>query len=164
LFKASLSRSLSLSLTQKVFQDKVLTAKAVRKKKAKQKRNIQSALAALDDNLGQNPINNYEALQQADANNPHMQIAPASASATSVSSSSSTSMPPPSLMPSAPTPIDRTNPHLNVLASAQQADMESETMRKPFSELDESERERRRSRASAVMGIKYEKGLPDFKD
>ena len=174
-----------------------MTAKAIRKKKSKQKRHIQSALSSLDDKLGKKPINNYDILQSSNSTsnpieqttkpsattsstiaNPYLQTPSMSAnlskmdiqsppnnanndtgSSSNVKNNTDTnmvdSMP---TVPAAPTPIERNNPYLSTLTNAQQIDVDPESqMKKPFSDMDESEKLRKKNRAAALISMNYDR-------
>lgn len=145
------------------FAEKNLTVKQLRKKRGKQNRKIQTALATLDDALGRKPINNYEVSVsdsiKADQPKSDSMLTDQNTNTTTTSSTNNTTtnLPLPT-MPSAPTPIDKSNPHLSTLANAQHMDVDDD-LRKPFSEVDENEKQRRKNKAAALLGIQYDRGM-----
>jgi len=140
-----------------VYEERLTDSRQIRKNKSKEKRHIETSLAKLNESLGNKPIVNYDTARK---ENPYL-VAPRQKHVASDRNDTDKMDTSASITP---TPIQKESPYLrNVIVrkgTDPQLDMDDST-KKVYTELEESERMRKRQKAEQILALKYDGDVID---
>jgi len=134
-----------------VFEERITDAKLLRKAKNKEKRQIETSLAKLNEKMGTQPITNYDSARKSKISsaNPYMSQ---TVIVTEGKDSNTKSNFVKSLV--APTPIQRDSSYMaTVLVNTTVPVEEQEEPKRLYTEVEESDRAKKRSRAEQILSL-----------
>eukprot|EP01119_Soliformovum_irregulare_P023754 TRINITY_DN8369_c0_g1_i1.p1 TRINITY_DN8369_c0_g1~~TRINITY_DN8369_c0_g1_i1.p1 ORF type:complete len:314 (-),score=79.54 TRINITY_DN8369_c0_g1_i1:19-960(-) len=140
-----------------VQEEKVGDAKAIRKSKNKEKRQMETTLARLTEKLGNKPIINYDTAKRSMRGNPYLQQTKTWEAKRAEEARKNEPY------TVAPTPIPRDNSILKSIQHNKHTSDEvmEDAKNKVYSELEESERVKKRQRAEQILNLEYQKDMID---
>jgi len=136
-----------------VFEERLTDSRQIRKNKSKEKRHIETSLAKLNESLGNKPIINYDTARK---ENPYLatpRMKPEGAEADKTDTTTSIT----------PTPIQKESTYLRNVYGKKGSDtqIEADDSKRIYTELEESERLRKRQKADQILALKYDNDVID---
>jgi len=132
-----------------VFEERITDAKLLRKAKNKEKRQIETSLAKLNEKMGTQPITNYDSARKSKITsvNPYMSQAVIVTEGKDSNTKSN-------LVKSLATPIQRDSSYMaTVLVNTTVPVEEQEEPKRLYTEVEESDRAKKRSRAEQILSL-----------
>jgi len=136
-----------------VYDERVSDARVIKKRKSKEKRQVETSLAKLNEKLGNKPIINYDTARKTKVTNPYLN--PPKVRKTETKDNATTAV------KVAPTPVTQPLKKEHNSSKHQERAQEDDTKR-VFTDLnEESERAKKRQRAEQILSLQYEQDLVD---
>jgi len=135
-----------------VFDERVSDARLIRKRKSKEKRQVETSLAKLNEKLGNKPIINYDTARKSKGN-PY--LTPAKVKLKEKAESKENVSTAAKLVP---TPLQKGLQKKDTMKNFVE---DNEDNKKVYSELEESERIKKRQRAEQILSLQYEQDIVD---
>jgi len=131
-----------------VYEERIADPRELRKEKNREKKELEGSLAKLNDKLGIQPIANYDSARKVKSNvplNPYLQPPKSKESERSK-----------------PTPLQKDLVSKIVGKSSTETQRDSEEGKRVYSEVEESERAKKRSSAEQILALGYKEDLIDM--
>jgi len=141
--------------TSLVSEERISDARLIRKRKSKEKRQVETSLAKLNEKLGNKPIINYDTARKT-RGNPFLNPAKIRTKESKTESKESTS----TAAKVTPTPLQKGIQRKDTSNNKIMFD-ENDENKKVYSELEESERVKKRQRAEQILSLPYDLDVVD---